>query len=177
MCTCSENGLLCHLNLIINLGLPFKYRPILFDYVTFVSTVVLAFIFLSITLMKETTMVERQVMQVNAAVIYSINMMFINSQWIKTFCLRFFSWQVVYLATTISRLWVDSEGPSLAESILIGVFTLIGETSAYTNTKAKLKLFIKIKESKHQQKQRQVLLDSIPDSVLICTKGTEDSAP
>jgi len=55
------------------------------------------------------------------------------------------------------------------------VLTLVVELAIFLNVKTQAYLFLQFKISEDQQGQMKGLLDLVPDSVLICTKGTEES--
>ena len=50
------------------------------------------------------------------------------------------------------------------------------EITIYINFKAQLKLFVLLKISEREQMQLANLLNTVPDNVFICSKGTESQA-
>ena len=78
----------------------------------------------------------------------------------------------IYLVT--NRYLHGDENNLVAAVVLLLYFTLFCESSIYINMKARARLFLKMRTSKQQQKQLLDLLDSMPDSVLLCTKGTPE---
>ena len=66
---------------------------------------------------------------------------------------------------------------SAANSFFALGIILSQELALYINFKARAKLFIQNQMSQKQQEQLGELLNSVPDSVMICTKGDESRAP
>ncbi len=54
-------------------------------------------------------------------------------------------------------------------------FVLVNEVHLYISMRREMDLFIEVKLMKRQQNNLTNLLDALPDSVLVCTKSTEET--
>ena len=79
---------------------------------------------------------------------------------------------MVYLV--LNRQDQGDENNIVTAFVMTTFGTLVIETAVYINMKARARLFLKAKTSKQQQRQLLDLLDAMPDSVLLCTKGSAE---
>lgn len=99
---------------------------------------------------------------------------FVKSTWLWGFLVRFLTFIPV---TTVFVFIKDGKGDDVSVSQAITTVLVIGlliEISVYNNAKQTALLFARLKVTEKQQKQMADLLDSMPDSVFICTKGSDD---
>mmetsp|Transcript_39793 Transcript_39793/g.52096 ORF Transcript_39793/g.52096 Transcript_39793/m.52096 type:complete len:91 (+) Transcript_39793:140-412(+) len=66
---------------------------------------------------------------------------------------------------------------SLAAELAYQLFCFAFEIHLYLTVRQKADLFCKLKTIERQQGQLADLLDAVPDSVLICSRGSVDSVP
>ena len=74
----------------------------------------------------------------------------------------------------VHRVKMDDEFNPVQGWLTIAFMYAMVELIQYTSMKAKAKLFYQLKRSEQQQRQMADLLDAVPDSVLICSKGSHE---
>lgn len=109
------------------------------------------------------------------ATLYAITALFLSTSYFKHLIFRLSMTLLMLGALLAFRISVEEEFSVIAYILMNVACIPMVETTIYINVKAQLKLFVLLKNSEREQKQLANLLDTVPDNVFICTKGSESS--
>ena len=96
---------------------------------------------------------------------------FMGVSYIPHLFIRVFLLAVFVIGMIRYRTNVGDTTQGFIPAVISIFYALSLELSLYDNMKAKAKLFIEKEVNLKQQEQLALLLNSVPDSVMICTKG------
>jgi len=109
--------------------------------------------------------------------VYSLCNMFCSASWLVSLLCRVTLFSSLMASIWVKR-WLMGESLTIAVNlVMLLLFSSAFEASLYINMKAKADLFLKMQTNKQQECQLSELLDKVPDSVFICTRGSEATAP
>ena len=108
-------------------------------------------------------------------IIFLLFAFFMSASYLRSFITRTIYTMPVISLTMVNRLH-HNDSINFAQAWVMTLFAVaLMELNVYVNTKAKAKLFLKIKTTEQQQKQLADLLDAVPDNVFICSKAPGDT--
>lgn len=104
---------------------------------------------------------------------YVITALFLSTSYFWSYVFRVSLFLLTIVSQLVVRVSIGDDFSVIAFIFTNLAYMLMIEVTIYINVKAQLKLFVLLKRSEREQMQLANLLNTMPDNVLICTKGSE----